>query len=203
MRLRTPALTAILLASTLCLGAARAQTGINASLGIPTGEFSSDDEAVVGFGVGLEHNATFGGPVGWVSGLSLHYNACDLPSGYDAEGGNYFTIPAQTGVRITGGGSGPAKFYLQGQAGLVLFIVTDLEGELGFGAEKISADPMVHLGFGGGAGVLVKDRVNLGLRFFGTPEMELSGTISGSGESDSVSRDLSVSMFQLVVGLLF
>lgn len=198
---RIPSLAAIALASTLGLGSALAQTGFNATLSFPTGDFS-DAEAMTGFGAGLEHNSDLGGPAGWVSGISFLYNPLDIPDGEDAEGGNYITIPTLTGVRFTGG-TGPAKFYLQGQIGLVLFIVTDLEIGSGFGSATLDTDPNIHLGFGGGVGAIFNDRVNVGMRFFRTPEMEMTGTASSGSDSVDLKGELTVSMIHLNVGLLF
>jgi hypothetical protein len=206
MNSRFSAISAFLLASALCLGSAQAQSSFNAMLAIPMGEFSGDANALVGFGASLEHNAPISGPAGWVSSLAFTFNASDkdVPSGADVDisGGNYIAIPALTGLRLTGG-NGPVKAYVQGQAGILLFLVTDLTADEAGGSSSISTDPNIHFGFGGGLGLLINDRVNAGVRFFGTPEMDMSGHLSSPFFSDDLTGHLTVSMVQLNVGLLF
>ena len=207
MSLRSLAISAIVLASGLCLGSARAQGSFNALLAVPLGDFSSKNNANVGFGAGLEYNAPMSGGAGWVSGVGLTFNASDksnVPSGIDAEGGNYLTLPLLTGMRFTGGANdGPVKFYVQGQAGIAFFLVTDEDLSRGSDNATVSTDNKVTFCFGGGVGLIIQDKVNLGIRFLGTPEMDMSGQLSSGGQSADLNGKLTVSMLQLNVGTVF
>jgi hypothetical protein len=207
MFLRISALSATLLALGLCAEMPKAQTGFSAILAAPTGDFSDDANASVGFGAMLEHNSPFiSGPLGWVTSFGFTFNPSDkdgLEEGLEAEGGNYLDIPVLTGLRLTSTADGPIRFYFQGQLGLQLFYVTDLTMTDGFNKATVTSDINIHLGFGGGVGMLFNDKVHAGLRFFSTPEMEMTGTLSEGSDSIDLTGEVTVSMIQVHLGLLF
>lgn len=61
---------------------------------------------------------------------------------------------------------------------------------------------MIHLGYGGGVGLLFNDKVHAGIRFYATPEMEMNGTLSDGSDSMDLTGELTVSMIQVHLGLL-
>lgn len=111
----------------------------------PTGDFSDDASATVGFGAVLEHNSPFiSGPLGWVTSLGFTFNPSDkddLGEGVDGEGGNNLNIPVLTGLRLTSASNGPIRFYFKGQLGLQLFYVTDLTMTDGVDEATLTSDP--------------------------------------------------------------
>jgi hypothetical protein len=212
-------MAAALLAAGVC---AQDVTNFSGMLSIPLGDFAASSgtnagHATFGLGGNLEHCAEMAseGPLCWVTGASfiLNFNGIDgdihdqgAPSSVSADGGTYLNVPVLTGFRVMSpkATNQGARAYAQCQLGASFINVTDLTVSEGSSFETISIDPSFGFAYSVGAGFIVNEKAHFGVRFYGSPERDVTASISTSdGGSGSGKGHISVNMFQLLIGTAF
>ncbi|MHA1380897.1 MAG: outer membrane beta-barrel protein [Candidatus Helarchaeota archaeon] len=201
--------------------------GLYGSLSFPQGDFGDDDVndddcgfAKTGFGVGAEFTLPLGSPgLGWITSATFILNGFDEDEleDYVDEGkmdaGSWLNIPIMTGLRYESEVSPTMKIYGQGQVGLNLVKAPKIEFEYSYydyyedeyysGKSETEWDIASSFGFAIGGGIIINNKINIGLRYFSLGEPEIEGKIKSSGESDKTEWELPISAMLITVGINF
>ncbi|MBN2415028.1 hypothetical protein JXO52_04265 [bacterium] len=185
---------------------------VYAGLSLPSGDFGDDrmeEDALLsgfartGFGALAEYDKQLDSPgLAWVSGIAVMFNGFDtdaLPDGDSDEinAGSWIILPAMTGLRYATEVSSGTLLYGIGQIAFSLISAPDIDIE----NTEIKMGSATTLGFVLGGGVMLNNRINIGLRYFLLGEPSIKGEARHSGDSDDVTWEPSVSTIFLTVGL--
>jgi hypothetical protein len=207
------------------LGAAQS-VELFGALSVPVGDFGDDigsgaGMAKLGYGVGLE--ALF--PIGasglyWSMSPALLINPIDGDEmedqmGGDINVGSWMSIPLLAGLRFGGGASPNAVFYVTGQAGIAIHMAPDIQWTaylydgydyIPFSAEQ-NLDSATSFAFCVGAGVVLNERLDISIRYYGLGTPELNGEIEVWAMDEwlweTVDVEQPVSVFAITVGVAF
>ena len=178
--------------------------------------------------MGAEFTLPLGSPgLGWITSATFILNGFDEDEledyvedeleDYVDEGkmdaGSWLNIPIMTGLRYELEVSPTMKIYGQGQVGLNLVKAPKIEFEYSYYddyedeyySEKFETewDIASSFGFAIGGGIIINNKINIGLRYFSLGEPEIEGKIKSSGESDKTEWELPISAMLITVGINF
>jgi len=190
--------------------------------------------AKTGFGAGIEFNYPLGTPgLFWTSNVWLLYNGYDVDKDdvedaredefvdydldiedFDLEIGSYLNIPIMSGLKWVLTLSPTAELYGVGQAGINFAKFPGFEENLTisdeFGNEydytrQVKYSLTSSLGFCFGIGLILNDKINIGLRYLGMREPEAEGTVEvefyGESGEDEFDQDQPISIILLTAGI--
>ncbi|MBN2355019.1 outer membrane beta-barrel protein [candidate division KSB1 bacterium] len=214
MKTRITTLAAILILLPVFVWAQTAGGGLTLSGGIslPMGDFGDDKQndgapragfAKTGFGLGLEYAKPLNSPgLAWVSGVSVIMNSLDtdkLADGDEDEidAGSWINVPVMTGLRYASEVSPGTFFYGIGQVGLNMIMAPDLTIE----DMEVDMGSATTFGFALGGGVILNDKINIGLKYYILGESTIDGEIMEDDDAEDVEWETPVSMVFLTVGL--
>ena len=189
--------------------------------------------AKTGYGAGIEFNYPLGTPgLFWTSNAWLLINGFDMDEddiedayenmfafiGYDLEDfdsdiGSYMNIPLMSGLKWVTALSPTAELYAVGQAGInfakfpsmeVSGSISDWSGEYDFDT-KTKWSMTSSFGFCLGAGLVLNDKINIGLRYLNLGEPDAEGTIEveidNESEEDDTDAEQPISIILLSIGI--
>lgn len=190
----------IVVALILVQAPAKAQFGLYGGIALPMSDLgdSKKGAALLGFGGGLEYNASLGAiPVGIVTSLSVTYNDLDSKAVKDGFGSNVDYTPWLAAWPMIGARVSVPAFPLYAQLQIGAAIVKSPEYTLKSAAsasETIKADPVAGFGFSAAVGASFGP-LNLCARYLdaGKPEFDY-----GQGQKES----LSISEFLITIGIV-
>lgn len=207
-----------------------AQTGIGyfglyGSLSIPQGDFGDDDAASnndgppdcgfakTGFGLGAEFTLPLDSPgLGWITSANVILNGVDedeLAGDDDViiDAGSWLNVPIMTGLRYESEVSPTMKIFGQCQLGLNLVKAPKIELEEDSEKAEVEWDMASSFGFSIGGGIIINNKINIGLRYFSLGEPEIEGkwkySEESGEESGKVKWELPISAMLFTVGVNF
>jgi len=195
-------------------------------IALPQGDFKDDPDdpdsglAKTGFGVGVNHIRPLTTPgMSWITSAALLYNGMEVDeSDYDldyygidvtVDAGAWINIPIMTGLKYETEVSPTMKIYGLGQVGINMVKAPKLEIKASSSSSSVKAeteyDMASSFGYVFGGGIVLSEKISVGLRYFALGEPKIKGTVkaSGGGESDSEKFELkqSISVLLLMVEL--
>ncbi len=176
-------------------------------LAMPRGDFGDNDLdnndagfAKTGLVLGGEYAIPMGSPgLFGVIGVSMVRNSFDEDVFQDAAGdefsfdiGPWYNVPIMAGLKYQSEMSPGMRFYATGQVGLNIIKGPKFEESSAYYGEsvEITWDTANSFGFGIGGGVVINDKINLGIRYLSLGEADLEGTVDWTGDGDSGSEDV-------------
>jgi hypothetical protein len=198
--------------------------GIFGTFSFPLGDFGDDDEfdnsGMAGFGLG--GGLSYSIPVvnDWLHvafDASVLYHAFDEEkTGHDPvlanvnnlEGGNYWFFPVLAGIKGTYDLNARFQTYAVGELGFSPILEQTMNGDFQVGSFILTSgertfENAIAFVFSIGGGVVVADRVVLGVRYLNFGEPDVDYTTEASNSSSSGERSFHISVFQCLVGVEF
>jgi hypothetical protein len=198
--------------------------GLYGAFSFPLGEFGDDDEfdnsgmAGPGLSGGISYSIPLAGD--W---LQLMFDGSVLYHGFDLEktdsdpvlanvndlnGGRYFLFPILCGIKGACDINYRFRAYGLGQLGFSSIMETGMEGDFRINGIFLASgertfENAVTFAFAFGGGVVIADKVILGVRYLNCGEPDIDYTTDVSGTPYDGERDFQISVFQLLVGVEF
>ena len=198
----------------------KGQLTLHAGAFFPQGEFGSTDQddensgfATTGFTVVGEYTYPAGNTpgLGLIGTISFSANSIDEDELFgdsdpdEVDGGSWINVPIMVGTKYEAGFSPAVDLYGLGQVGINVSSGPTIEaefGETGTITETQTLGGATSFGFTVGAGAVINDQINVGLRYQGLGEPEISNEVEVDGDTRvDDDYDQPLSGIQLLVGI--
>jgi len=212
--------------SCACASGIEVHPAVHLGGAVPLGDFCDDGDmeangyATFGFGGAFQINVLFlrsSVSVDWISDVSILVNAfedTDAQAPYNVtltsiDGGTYFNFPVLSGARV--GYAVTPKFgvWSSGQIGASVLLERKMEATAfpaaGGTDAEMEFESTASFAFGLGAGVLLAERVSIGVRYanLGEPEIDYTVRVPSIDLSLDGEREFLIHVLQLMIGFQF
>ncbi|MFC1538755.1 hypothetical protein ACFL6H_04970 [Candidatus Latescibacterota bacterium] len=214
----------LIIPSTCFAQAVDSPFSIFGGLAMPQGDFGDDDDledcgnAKTGFGAGINYTTQLTNPdLSWISSISFLMNGWDEDMleeewGEDTkiDAGSWINIPIMSGIKYQTSISPTMQIYLLGQGGLNIVKAPSLEASYyddydeEWYKDELEWDTGSSFGFTFGGGIVLTDKISIGLRYYSLGEPEIEGEYkSEDDDSEKIEWEGPISILLVMVEISF
>jgi len=187
---------------------------------IPQGDFGDDTGqdaglATTGFGGGIELSIPTGSTnLYYLISANILFNSLDdteikamvrqmFPGlNVSVDVGSWMNIPIMAGLQYTAEINPTLKFTGSGKIGLNIVNGPVVEMNVEGVSAEIDYETSTSFGFGIGGGILINDRISIGLTYLGLDEPEINAKIKAQGQSEDIDPfDQPISLLLISLGI--